>query len=229
MSKKEIFISTPVDDYSMTDESQHITPKSMTNRKNVLSQISRIYEKLVSLKYLHSQSASDCILRQKLISFPARIISSLVGSGSAMNLILNYQTFDTSNYIIAILTILGSILSLTDSFVDYNTRVLKHEFYKSSLVEITNEIETKLSIDNIRDHSRYLEKITQKLSHLSNGGSPPFTKNSHKKLKEELERLDDKDFEVPLSVHKLKYALEKSLSPRKYEQSVCLPQIQFSE
>lgn len=203
-----------IDEYTTgTDTpSPNLTPRCQSNRKNVLNQISKVYEKLVSLKFLHSQSASDCRLRQKLISFPARVISSLVGTGSAMNLIINYQNFSTSDYLIGSLTIVGSVLSLTDSFTDYSTRELKHNFYKSRLIEVTNEIETKLSIDSITDQSRYLEKITSKLSHLSNGGSPPFTHNAHRRLQEQVEKLEDKDFEVPLAVHKLKYALDASMT-----------------
>lgn len=177
------------------------------NRKTVLKQISKVYEKLVSLKFLHAQSATDCRFRSKLISFPSRVISSLVGTGSAMNLIINHTTFKPEDYVIATITIIGSILSLTESFTDYATKELNHNFYKTRLIEATNDIETKLSIDTDHGSSQYLEKLTQLLSNLSTG--PPFTNNAQQKLNSIIDDMTEKDWERPLAVHKLKMVVDR--------------------
>lgn len=123
-----------------------------------------------------------------------------------MNLIMNYSTFTTSDYILNILTILGSSLSITDSFMDYSIKELRHKFYASKMMELINDIESTLAQPpkSRQDGPAFLRNITMRFVHLANGGSPSFVTGAERRLSRQIENDNlGKSFEKPGLIHRL--------------------------
>jgi hypothetical protein len=175
--------------------------------ENMLLQIGKVYENAMSLKWLHDYCADACAFRSKVISLPTRVLSSLIGTGSAINLIINHGTFSSSDYILNSITIIGSVLSIIESFADYQTREMQHKHYRSSFLEVINHIEFMLTLpENERENSAlFLNNIKLKVSHLSNGQSPNFIYGAKNKLEQKLKSIgENTNFEGPATIHSLK-------------------------
>jgi hypothetical protein len=193
------------------------SPVAMVHHVNgyseqIIDQISKTYERIISLQFLHSYSAKIVSKRQRYIALPSRIISGLIGSGSAMNLIVSYKTFSMSEYVLNILTICGSVISIVDSFSDFGTREVKYKFRKQSLSELAAEVELNMSLMEIDrvDGNQFLRSMISKLGSLSIG-NPDFIDGAEKQLSAELSLTGaSENFETPGMIHSLK----KALTPR---------------
>lgn len=157
---------------------------------NVETQICKIYQKCQQRKFLHQYSEDASSLRSKLIGFPNKLVSTLSASIGAVNLVES----EFSPYTLAIFAIVSSVLNMTDTYLDYSTKIQKHKIYKSKFITLSNKIESVM----VREVNRrpngvvFLEAITKEYSDYCNGGSPPFSFGAYNALQKEIE--NNKEF-----------------------------------
>lgn len=182
----------------------------------VENQISNLYEKINSLKMLHNFSSEIIKKRKKYIYLPSRILAGLIGSGSAIDIIMNFKTFGVSNYVLSIITIISSLFNIIDSFSDYSTKEYKHGVYISRLEELAQEVELNMSLpfEDRHEGISFLTQVGLKFSHLSNGSSPEILDKANELLEKEIEE-KGLTFNIPFSLHKLEEQLNpQSITPR---------------
>lgn len=186
-----------------------INPINMSNgySDTIVTQIGKVYEKCMSLKWCHSKESDRCRKLGRRLRLPSYILSSLVGTGSMVSLINGYSTFTVIEFAINILTIISSILSALDNYSDFTKKENSHENYKTRFSEICNDIETCMScpIENRENGVTFLKTATIKLNNLTGSGVPSISQGVEDSFRKLLRVTigKNKTYETDLKVHKL--------------------------
>jgi len=193
-----------IDDYikpnieiSVTDE--HTKTKDVLNgyTRAIEEQINKIYIQCQEKKFLHEYSENACLFRSKILGYPSKFLSTITASLASINLVdLSFSPLG-----LAIISIVSSIVNMTDSFMDSNTKFNMHKVYKHKFHMLITNIEKEMIIERSKRMKAidFLSQITDQYISYCNGNSPSFCIGSQNALNRELEN----NKEIDRSIFKL--------------------------
>lgn len=204
--RKQPPIAIRINSLQSPQPSQILTPTPTPYTKPIMLQIQKLYEKASCYRLMHEYSEGVCNTRSKVLGYPCKLFSTVAGTLAGVN--MTAERFN-SPYILGTITIISSVLNMTEAFTEYAKRSQAHKEYKFKFQSILNEIEENLSLD---DNSRiesveFLKYITDRITNYMNGGSPSFTMGSEKYLQEQIK---DIQFNNPFKLHKLNIKMPAS-------------------
>lgn len=151
---------------------------------HVENQINRIYEKTAQRKFLHEYSENASELRNKIICYPTRLINTVTASVAGLNMVDDNFSVMT----LSVMSIISSVLSMTNDYLSYPEKIQKHKTYKNKFIGLINYIEgiMVLPVYKRPEACTFLKRISDDYTNFTNGASPSISTFGKYALEKEL-------------------------------------------
>ena len=199
------------------DDDTHSINSNRGYTPEVESVLRKHAQNLSALKWMCSTEATTARKRHKWFALPINILSSLIGSGSAMTLITSYSDLTLSACILNILMILTSILTTLNVTLNFQQKATLLSSKAGKYAELFNDIQNVL-IKDIKNRPHvdvFYEPMLLEIEHHTTNGNAPHISDKTRELYEiELKTHGYIDFSNPYDIAVLTTSARKRTKNR---------------